>query len=238
MDPQTWHDWCEAYGTNTQRNPIKESCHADVQKTRYSDFDICVLIYIGGTTSKPKGVIHTHRVHVAMVMSELAEWDWPEEVRFLAMTPARLVEGMRVFGPVFMRLYGQSEVPNCITVLRKIDYDPDNHPQRLASCGSPIGGIQVKLLDDDGVEVSVGEVGVIGVPDAKWGEAVKALVVLRKGASVSAEELIALVRQAKGAVQAPKSVEFVERLPVTGLGKPDKKAIRAKYWQGQQCAVH
>lgn len=84
----------------------------------------------------------------------------------------------------------------------------------------------------------VGEVGEIGVPDAKWGEAVKALVVLRKGASVSAEELIALVRQAKGAVQAPKPVEFVESLPVTGLGKPDKKAIRAKYWQGQQRAIH
>ena len=46
------------------------------------------------------------------------------------------------------------------------------------------------------------------------------------------------MRQAKGAVQAPKSVEFVESLPVTGLGKPDKKAIRAKYWQGQQRAIY
>src|SRR5690606_32399611 len=43
--------------------------------------DICVLIYTGGTTGKPKGVIHTHRVQVAMVMHELAEWDWPAQIR-------------------------------------------------------------------------------------------------------------------------------------------------------------
>jgi len=55
---------------------------------------------------------------------------------------------------------------------------------------------------------------------------------------VHAEELIALVRTHKGAVQAPKSVDFVDSLPVTGLGKPDKKALRARYWGGQDRAVH
>jgi fatty-acyl-CoA synthase len=55
---------------------------------------------------------------------------------------------------------------------------------------------------------------------------------------VPAEELIALVRERKGAVHAPKSIEFVTALPVTGLGKLDKKAIRSRFWQGQQRAVH
>ena len=49
--------------------------------------DICTLIYTGGTTGQPKGVIHTHRVQVTMVTTELTEWDWPSEVRFLAITP-------------------------------------------------------------------------------------------------------------------------------------------------------
>ena len=190
-------------------------------------------------------------------------------------------------------------------------------PHRLASCGRPIANSQVRLLDDAGNEVPLGEVGeicargplvmkgywnkpdetakalrngwlytgdlaradadgflyivdrskdmiisggfnvyprevedvltqhpavaaaaVIGVPDPKWGEAVKAVVVLRAGASVSPEELIALVREHKGAVQAPKSVDFADSLPLTGLGKPDKKALRVRYWGGQVRSVH
>jgi len=357
--------------------------------------DVCVLIYTGGTTGRPKGVIHTHRVQVAMVMMELAEWDWPREVRFLAMTPithaagamicavllrsgtfvmnkgfdaqrffdlverhritstflvptmvyvlldhpgiasadlsslelviygaspmspARLTEAMKRFGPVFMQLYAQSEAPNTVTVLHQRDHDPERYPHRLASCGVPVAGNQVKLLDENGDEVPVGDVGeicvrgplvmagywnkpeetakafrngwlytgdlarrdedgflyivdrskdmlisggfnvypreiedvltahpavaaaaVIGVPDEKWGEAVKAVVVLKAGTQVHPEELIALVRERKGVVYAPKSVDFADSLPVTGLGKPDKKALRARYWTGQQRSVH
>jgi len=368
------------------RGELRSRAHAD---------DICVLIYTGGTTGKPKGVIHTHRVQVTMVVTELADWDWPQEVRFLAMTPishasgamivavmsrggtfvmekgfdpqrffdlvarhritatflvptmvyvlldhpgiaradlssleliiygaspmspARLVEAMRRFGPVFMQLYGQSEAPNCVTALHKHEHDPEKYPERLASCGTPSGSSQVRLLDEEGNEVPVGEVGeicvrgplvmlgywnkpeetekafrhgwlhtgdmarrdadgylyivdrskdliitggfnvfprevedvltqhpavaaaaVIGIPDEKWGEAVKAVVVLKAGATVVPEELIALVREHKGPVQAPKSIDFVDALPVTGLGKPDKKVLRAKYWSGQQRAVH
>jgi fatty-acyl-CoA synthase len=74
---------------------------------------------------------------------------------------------------------------------------------------------------------AVAACAVFGVPDAHWGEAVAAGVVLRAGATATAEEIIALVKQIKGPVQAPKFVDFVAELPLTSLGKPDKKALRA-----------
>jgi fatty-acyl-CoA synthase len=78
---------------------------------------------------------------------------------------------------------------------------------------------------------------VIGVPDEKWGEAVKALVVVKPGAQVEAAELIGLVREHKGAVYAPKSIDVVDVLPLTAVGKADKKALRARYWAGRERLV-
>lgn len=83
---------------------------------------------------------------------------------------------------------------------------------------------------------AVAQVGVIGVPDEKWGEAVTAVVVLRPDAdaSESAKAVVTAaiqtaVKEAKGAVQSPKTVVFADSLPLTALGKPDKKALRAQY---------
>lgn len=79
---------------------------------------------------------------------------------------------------------------------------------------------------------AVAQVAVIGVPHEKWGEAVKAIVVLKPDMAVDGQELAALVAARKGSFQAPKSVDFVEAIPQTPLGKPDKKQLRAGYAQG------
>jgi fatty-acyl-CoA synthase len=76
---------------------------------------------------------------------------------------------------------------------------------------------------------SVAEAAVIGVPHRKWGEAVTAVVVPQAEASIDKDALIAAVRERKGALHAPKTVHVVDAIPRTGLGKPDKKALRALY---------
>ncbi|MCE0764978.1 AMP-binding protein [Pseudonocardia kujensis] len=76
---------------------------------------------------------------------------------------------------------------------------------------------------------SVSQAAVVGLPDEKWGEAVTAFVVPRRGAEIDAAALTALVKVRKGAHQAPKRVEVVTELPTTGVGKIDKKALRATH---------
>ena len=347
--------------------------------------DIAWVTYTGGTTGKPKGVILSQGAMAAKSLISMAEWQWPEEIRYLAsspishaagflliptflnggkvylipafnpeqvlelverervntlflvptmiyvlmdhprtreadlssiesiiyasapMSPARLEEALQLFGPVMMQAYGQTECIH-LTVMRKEEHRLDR-PGRLASCGRPPAGVRMVLLDGQGEEVPRGEIGevcirsaaamrgywkrpeetaetlkggwlhtgdlayrdeegfyylvdrskdmiisggfnvyprevedvltahpdvamaaVIGVPDEKWGEKVLAVVVVRPGADVEPGELIELVREKKGAIQAPKQLEFAERLPLTALGKTDKKVLRQRYW--------
>jgi acyl-CoA synthetase (AMP-forming)/AMP-acid ligase II len=78
---------------------------------------------------------------------------------------------------------------------------------------------------------------VVGVPDEKWGEAVKAVLQLKPGQTVGEEEIIALCKEQLGSTKTPKSVEFWPELPRSAVGKLLKKDVRAKYWGEQWRAV-
>lgn len=81
---------------------------------------------------------------------------------------------------------------------------------------------------------AVKQAAVVGVPHEKWGEEVKAIVVLREGLEATEKDLIDFVKRRKGSLLAPKSVEFWSAIPLTNLGKLDKKAIRIKFWSGRE----
>lgn len=233
------------------------------------------------------------------------------------MSVARIRETQDVFGPILTQVYGQTECMGMTTSLRKDEHDPINRPDLLASCGRPVPGVEVQLLDEAGALVADGDIGeiavrsrnvmngywkrpaetaaalrdgwlhtgdmarrddhgffylvdrkkdmivtggfnvfakevedviaahadvsavaVIGVPDEKWGEAIAAFVVARPGATLDAAELTATVRARKGPHQTPKRLEIVTELPMTAVGKVDKKTLRAAYWADQARQVN
>jgi len=76
------------------------------------------------------------------------------------------------------------------------------------------------------------------VPDDRWGEVPKALVVVKPGEALTGAEVIDHCRTILPGFKVPKSVEFFEALPKGGTGKILKKELREKYWQGYEKRVH
>jgi fatty-acyl-CoA synthase len=219
------------------------------------------------------------------------------------MAVPRLIEAIETFGMIFQQLYGQTEAPTCIAYLAREQHDVAR-ADRLGSCGTPHAGLDLALLDADGLPVASGEAGeicvrgpfvmqgywkrpeetesafaggwlhtgdigrfdadgylhivdrkkdliisggfnivprdvedailglpgvvgcaVVGLPDPKWGEAVTAAIVCEK--PLDAAAVVAHVTAARGKVSAPKAVHFIVSIPLTPIGKVDKKALRA-----------
>ena len=108
----------------------------------------------------------------------------------------------------------------------------DRKKDIIVSGGENISSLEVEkaLMAHPGVL----EAAVIPVPDEKWGEVPKALVVLKPEAHADESELIEFCRTRLTHYKCPRSVEFYESLPKTGTGKILKKNLRKKYWQGQE----
>jgi len=103
------------------------------------------------------------------------------------------------------------------------------------------GGENVSSIEVEDVLFShpdVAEVAVIGVPSEKWGETIKALVVLADGSQVTEAELIAWCKQKAAGYKAPTSIEFREVLARTATGKLQKFKLRAPYWEGRDRQVN
>jgi len=120
----------------------------------------------------------------------------------------------------------------------------DNHVLTIADRKKDViisGGENVSSIEVEGAIFShpdVAEVAVIGVPDEKWGEAVLALVVLRDGAVMSEENVIAFTKTKLAGYKCPKRVEFRTELARTATGKLQKFKLRAPYWEGRERQVN
>ena len=97
------------------------------------------------------------------------------------------------------------------------------------------GGVNIYPAEIEAVlaaHPAVADVAVIGIPDDRWGESVKAVVELRPGANITGEEIIAYCGEQLADYKRPRSVDFVEELPRNPTGKLLKTLIREPYWKG------
>ena len=108
----------------------------------------------------------------------------------------------------------------------------DRKKDIIVSGGENISSLEVEkaLLAHPGIY----EVAVIPVPDERWGEVPKALVVMKPGVAATEAEVLEFCRSHLTHYKCPRTVEFLDTLPRTGTGKVLKKELRKKYWSGSE----
>lgn len=114
-------------------------------------------------------------------------------------------------------------------------YVVDRAKDMIISGGENVYSVEVE--DAIAKHPAVLEVAVIGVPDERWGERVKAAVVLKPGAAATETELRDFCKQHIAGYKVPKSVDFLDELPKSGAGKILKKDLRAVYWENSERSV-
>jgi fatty-acyl-CoA synthase len=114
-------------------------------------------------------------------------------------------------------------------------YIVDRRKDMIVSGGFNVYAIEVESAINSHPQVVMS--AVVGVPHPEWGEAVHAEVVVQDGAAVTAEELIAHVKGGLGGYKSPKTVTFVQTLPMSAAGKVLRRTVRDKYWAGRDRRV-
>ncbi len=111
----------------------------------------------------------------------------------------------------------------------------DRAKDMIVSGGTNVYPAEVECIIHQMEEIA--DVGVISVPDKKWGEQVKAVVVVKQGCSVSEEDIISFCKERLAGFKVPKSVDYAESIPRSLIGKMLKKDLRKKYWEGKDVFI-
>ncbi|MDB5484603.1 MAG: putative long-chain-fatty-acid CoA ligase, partial [Tardiphaga sp.] len=115
-------------------------------------------------------------------------------------------------------------------------YIHDRIKDMIISGGENIYPAEVESAICDHPDVA--EVAVVGVPDDQWGEAVKAVVVMKPGKQASATDIMRFTRERIAGFKTPKSVDFIEALPRNASGKILRRSLRDPYWEGKDRQVN